>query len=123
MKKRLMLIMLAVLTALCLAACAGCNEETPSKPSDTTYTVTVQDTENGTVSVSATSVKKGESVVITVTPDEHYVLDVLEVNGNAVAVTGKSHRGFEFSRQMILKQVKIMSGVLALRFLRFLLAH
>lgn len=91
MKKRLMLIMLAVLTALCLAACAGCNEETPSKPSDTTYTVTVQDTENGTVSVSATSVKKGESVVITVTPDEHYVLDVLEVNGNAVAVTGNTY--------------------------------
>ena len=48
------------------------------------YTVTVADTENGTVVADKTEAIEGETVTLTVTPAEDYVVDSVKVNGEAI---------------------------------------
>lgn len=53
--------------------------------------VTVSDTANGTVSVNPEKAKSGDTVTVTVTPDEGYVLESLKVtdaDGDEITVTG-----------------------------------
>lgn len=51
-------------------------------PVEKTYSASVSETENGTMQLSATKdIKKGDTVTITVTPDENYELDTLKVTG------------------------------------------
>ena len=68
-----------------------------SRPS---YPITTPDkTENGSVTVSLTSAKRGSVVTITVTPDAGYVLDELTVtdkDGKDVALTKKSDTEYTF---------------------------
>ena len=68
-----------------------------SRPS---YSITTPDkTENGSVTVSPTSAKRGSVVTITVTPDAGYVLDKLTVtdkDGKDVALTKKSDTEYTF---------------------------
>lgn len=91
MKKKLLTIMLAVIAALCFTVCfVACGEQNEPAP-DATYTVTVEQSENGSVTASATTVKQGGSVTLTITPDSGYELDALTVNGSAVAVTGNTY--------------------------------
>ena len=57
------------------------------------YNVKVNPAENGQVTVTPTSAKKGETVTITASPSEGYVLDTLTVTdgaGNPVQVTNNS---------------------------------
>lgn len=65
-----------------------------------TYPVTKPSkTENGSVTVSPTSAKRGNTVTITVTPDAGYVLDKLTVtdkDGKDVALTKKSDTEYTF---------------------------
>ena len=49
------------------------------------YTVTVADTENGTVVADKTEAIEGETVTLTITPAEDYVVDSVKVNGEAIA--------------------------------------
>ncbi|MSB82589.1 hypothetical protein GKE99_00005, partial [Flavonifractor plautii] len=54
------------------------------------YTVSVEDTDNGSVEVSPTRASKGSTVTVTVKPDEGYELDELTVtdkNGDSVKLT------------------------------------
>ena len=56
----------------------------------TTYSITVAESENGSVTASRRSASSGQTVTLTVTPDEGYALSSLTVTdakGNAVAVT------------------------------------
>ena len=56
------------------------------------YTVSVDKTENGTITVSPKSASKGDTVTITVKPDKGYELDTLKVldqNGDKVKLTEK----------------------------------
>ena len=48
------------------------------------YSVSVSETENGTVNVSQTSVYSGNSLTITAIPDEGYVVSDMLINGNSV---------------------------------------
>ena len=57
------------------------------------YTVSVDKTENGTITVSPKSASKGDAVTITVKPDNGYELDTLKVldkNGDKVKLTEKN---------------------------------
>ena len=57
------------------------------------YSVTVDKTVNGTVTVSPKSASKGATVTLTVTPDKGYALETLTVtdtSGNKVKLTGKN---------------------------------
>ncbi|MBR4461220.1 MAG: hypothetical protein IKS51_01365, partial [Erysipelotrichaceae bacterium] len=55
-----------------------------------TYTVTVNPSEHGSVSVNKNEVQDGGQVVITVAPEEGYELDKLLVNGVDTAVTNNT---------------------------------
>ena len=63
-----------------------------SSSGSTRYTVSVEDTDNGSVEVSPTRASKGSTVTVTVKPDEGYELDELTVtdkNGESVKLTDK----------------------------------
>lgn len=66
----------------------------------TTYAVTVEDTDNGTVTVSVKSASKGSTVTLTVKPDEGYQLDKLTVtdkDGKEISVTEKEDSKYTFT--------------------------
>ena len=70
-----------------------------SSSGTTRYTVSVEDTDHGTVKVSPTRASKGSTVTITVTPDEGYELDKLIVtdkNGDTVKLTDKGDDKYTF---------------------------
>ena len=73
--------------AITVNAAPGGGSYTPS------YTVSVDKTENGTITVSPKSASKGSTVTITVKPDKGYELDTLKVldkNGDALKLTEKN---------------------------------
>ena len=79
------------------------DERTTSRPSGgsstSSYTVAVEDMENGTVETDPRRAEEGEEVTITVTPDEGYELDTLTVtdhDGNEVEVTKERDGTFTF---------------------------
>ena len=66
----------------------------------TTYAVNVEDTDNGTVTVSVKSASKGSTVTLTVKPDEGYQLDKLTVtdkDGKEISVTEKEDSKYTFT--------------------------
>ena len=66
----------------------------------TTYAVTVEDTDNGTVTASVKSASKGSTVTLTVKPDEGYQLDKLTVtdkDGKEISVTEKEDGKYAFT--------------------------
>ena len=68
--------------------------------SDPTYSVTVDKTENGSVTVSPKSASKGDTVTITVKPDSGYVLETLTVtdkNGNELTLKDKGNGKYTFT--------------------------
>ena len=67
---------------------------------DPTYSVTVDKTENGSVTVSPKSASKGSTVTITVKPDSGYVLETLTVtdkNGNELTLKDKGNGKYTFT--------------------------
>ena len=70
-----------------------------SSSGSTRYTVSVEDTDNGSVEVSPTRASKGSTVTVTVKPDEGYELDELTVtdkNGDSVKLTDKGDGKYTF---------------------------
>ncbi len=64
------------------------------------YTVSVDKTENGTITVSPKSASKGDTVTITVKPDSGYQLDDLTVtdkNGKELKLTDKGNGKYNFT--------------------------
>ena len=64
------------------------------------YTVSVDKTENGAITVSPKSASKGDTVTITVKPDSGYQLDDLTVtdkNGNELKLTDKGNGKYTFT--------------------------
>ena len=63
------------------------------------YTITAEDTENGSITVSPSRASSGSTVTITVDPDSGYELDeltVLDKNGKEVKLTKKSDSKYTF---------------------------
>ena len=70
-----------------------------SSSGSTRYTVSVEDTDNGSVKVSPARASKGSTVTVTVKPDEGYELDKLTVtdkNGDSVKLTDKGDGKYTF---------------------------
>ena len=64
------------------------------------YSVTVEDSRNGSVTASGKSAAKGSTVTITVKPDEGYALKtltVLDKDGNALGLTSKGGGKYTFT--------------------------
>lgn len=88
----------AVCTVTVTAKTSGSSSSSSSsRPS---YPITTPDkTENGSVNISSTSAKRGNTVTITVTPDAGYVLDELTVtdkDGKELSLTKKSDTEYTF---------------------------
>ena len=72
------------------------NATTPS----TSYAITVEDSDNGTVTPSRTRAPRGLTVTLTVKPDEGYKLDTITVtdkNGNEIKLTDKGNGKYTFT--------------------------
>lgn len=70
-----------------------------SSDAPTTYTVSVDDTDNGDVTVSPRQAERGETVTITIDPDEGYELDELTVtdsDGDEIDVEQESSTEYTF---------------------------
>ena len=70
-----------------------------SSSGSTRYTVSVEDTDNGSVKVSPTRASRGTTVTITVKPDEGYELDKLTVtgkDGDSIKLTDKGDGKYTF---------------------------
>lgn len=94
----------ALLTALSsggtVTAEAVITDTTPTPPSGgsggssvTTYSITVQKSANGSVTASKTRASKGDSITLTISADEGYVLDTLTVtdkSGDKISLTEKN---------------------------------
>ena len=89
-----------------LIASDGKREVSYTRPSSggggsvTTYAVTVEDTDNGTVTASVKSSSKGSTVTLTVKPDKGYQLDQLTVtdkDGKEISVTEKEDGKYTFT--------------------------
>ena len=68
--------------------------------SDPTYSVTVDKTENGSVTVSPKSASKGSAVTITVKPDSGYTLETLtaiDSKGKEIQLTDKGEGKYTFT--------------------------
>ena len=66
----------------------------------TRYPITVPEEDHGTVSVSPSRASSGQTVTITVTPDEGYKVDSVTVkrpNGSTVPVTGQGNGKYTFT--------------------------
>ena len=67
---------------------------------DPTYSVTVDKTKNGSVTVSPKNASKGDTVTVTVKPDSGYVLETLTVtdkNGNELTLKDKGNGKYTFT--------------------------
>ena len=85
------------------------SEDSGSDDSTPTYTATVDDTENGSVTVTPKSASKGDIVTVTVDPDDGYILETL-------AVTDKNGKELELSNQGNGKYTfKMPSGAVAVK--------
>ncbi len=82
--KKILMILLSVW--LCIFA-AACGKETKN----TSYSVFLPTSEYGVVTSDKTAVKSGEKLTITVTPNEHYVLETLMINAQTVEITGNTY--------------------------------
>ena len=71
-----------------------------STPAEKTYSATAASVENGKVTLDKTSsLKAGDTVTVTITPDKHYELDTLTVKGESgttVDTTKKSDNEYTF---------------------------
>jgi len=68
--------------------------------SDPTYSVTVDKTENGSVTVSPKSASKGDTVTVTVKPDSGYTLETLtaiDSKGKEIQLTDKGEGKYTFT--------------------------
>ena len=66
--------------------------EKDETPQPTTYSVTIIGTDaNGSVTANPTTAKAGETIVLTITPNQGYELDKLKINGVEVTVTGNTY--------------------------------
>lgn len=67
---------------------------------DPTYSITVDKSKNGAVTVSPKSASKGDTVTVTVKPDSGYVLETLTVtdkNGNELTLKDKGNGKYTFT--------------------------
>ena len=65
-----------------------------------TYTITLESTKNGTVTVAPKTASKGTTVTLTVEPDKGYTLETLTVtdkNGNEIELTNKGDGKYTFT--------------------------
>ncbi|MBS1360056.1 MAG: hypothetical protein HPZ92_06030 [Oscillospiraceae bacterium] len=71
-----------------------------SSSGSATYTITVDKSKNGAVTVSPKSASKGDTVTVTVKPDSGYVLETLTVtdkNGNELTLKDKGNGKYTFT--------------------------
>lgn len=84
LRKIFLPVLCAVAAACCIFGVAACKKK--PKPEAETYTVTIQQSEHGTVTADCETAAEGAKVTLTVTPDNDYYLDVLTVNGSVAEV-------------------------------------
>ena len=92
--KKLLSILVCVMIAMSSFGFVGCNREEGSLKggkADVTYTISVEDAVNGSLTADKNKVIVGESVTFTFAPENGYVLEGLYLNGSKVAVVDNTY--------------------------------
>ena len=92
--KKLLSILVCIMIAMSSFGFVGCNREEGSLKggkADVTYTISVEDAVNGSLTADKNKVVVGESATFTVTPNAGYVLAGLYLNGAKISVNGNSY--------------------------------
>ena len=87
-------------TASCKVFVSYKSGSSSGSSSSNSYTISAPITENGDVTISPKSAKKGDTVTITVTPDKGYELDAITVkdaSGNTVNLIDKGNGKYTFT--------------------------
>lgn len=82
--------MLALLLVLTISGCtsSGTSHETEDPEPEKQFTITATAGDHGTIDPSGTiQVREGESITFTITPDQHYLLNGIQVDGQTVENT------------------------------------
>ena len=80
MKQRNSVLLSVLICCLCVVLLTGCGPKEPG-----IYKITVdQNIENGTIQCDVSSATAGDTVTVTATPNEHYQLVSITVNGEAI---------------------------------------
>lgn len=92
MKKTIKRIVSLSAVVLLLLSAVGCNADTTpiDVPPAVTYTVAVAAAEHGTVSTDVKTVAEGDSVAVTLVPDDGYYASALTVNGKRIDISGNT---------------------------------
>ena len=92
--KKLLSILVCVMIAMSSFGFIGCNKEESAfkgGKADVTFTIGVENTENGSLTADKNKVVVGESVTFTVTPNAGYVLEGLYLNGGKAELDGNTY--------------------------------
>ncbi len=84
MKRKVALALLALVLVLSMVTAVACKPQESSE----SYKITIAETTNGTITADKQTAKEGETVTLTVTPDEGYILKSGSLKFNDTAITG-----------------------------------
>ena len=94
-----------ILIVLFLFTLTNCDNSTPEVPKEerAKYTVTINSSENGTVTSDKSEALAGEFVIFTITPNEGYMLDNLLINDKTVDVENNKYTVFNVRENIDVK--------------------
>lgn len=106
--KKILIYILCVAFAFSSMVLGGCSD--PGSPK--TFSVSVTQSENGTVDLSSDTVIAGGNIVISFTPENGYILGELQLNGTAVDFEGNSYTLYNIVRDYEVKAVFVRTNVI-----------
>lgn len=108
MKRKVALALLALVLVLSMVTAVACKpQETPSE----SYKITIAETTNGTITADKQTAKEGETVTLTVTPDEGYILKSGSLKFNDTAIEGTTFKMPNKDVTITAEFAKDMTGV------------
>ena len=72
------------------------------------YTVSVNNPDNGTVSVSPATATVGDEIIVSATPDAGYMVDTIKVNGTSIAGTTFTMPAEDATVEVSFKQIQLI---------------
>lgn len=107
MKRKVALALLALVLVLSMVTAVACKPQESSE----SFKITIAETTNGTITADKQTAKEGETVTLTITPDEGYILKSGSLKFNDTAITGTTFKMPKQDVTITAEFAKDMTGV------------